>query len=282
MRTSLGIVLSLAVSASAWAGHNSSAADLAAAVGSGSDDSILAAIEQAEYLPSTGAINVVLPLIDHPSAKVRDAAGWWLSRRDTRAQVIATCASRLTGSDPIAARNCGDVLGGMRDARTISSLTGYLAHPLDEASGASVAKALGAIGHPSALASLNGALGSSLAGVRSQAAASLRDLRAPTGTTVAAQSAPLLPLVNDSDAGVRRQAILTLGFIGWGGGDVSGVITALSATLQNDSSPIVRKAAAWALGQLKDGAARNALIHAESDGDPFVRSVAAASLANLH
>jgi HEAT repeat protein len=48
-----------------------------------------------------------------------------------------------------------------------------------------------------------------------------------------------------------------------------------------DAAPSVRKAAAWALGQLKDGAARPTLTAAQGDADPLVRSIATAALANL-
>ncbi len=283
MRTA-SVVMAFALmvgSSTAWAGFGSSAAALQAAVQSGSVDAIVAEIERAEELPSLGAINVVLPLVDHSSARVRDAAGWWLTRRGVRTQVIADMAARLGGSDPIAARNAGDVLAAMRDVTSLPALTTYLKAPLDEDSGVSVAKAIGAIGHPSALSALNGALASSLAGVRAQAAASLRDLRAPAGLKVAAQVGTLLPLLGDGDANVRRQAALTIGFVGQSGGDVTGAVAPLSALATGDGSAGVRKAAAWALGTLKDGAARGALVQAQSDADPLVRSIASAALANL-
>jgi HEAT repeat protein len=125
-------------------------------------------------------------------------------------------------------------------------------------------------------------MSSTLAGVRAQAAASLRDLRAPRGAKVAASTAMVLPLVADADASVRRQAILTIGFVAQSGGDVSTALTALSSAATGDPSAAVRKAAAWALGETKSGDARAALQQAQStDSDPFVRSIAAASLANL-
>jgi HEAT repeat protein len=213
---------------------------------------------------------------------VRDAAGWWLTRRGAHDAVVSTCTARLSGQDPVAARNCGDALGGMRDFATLGILHAYALKPLDEDSGTAVVRAIGAIGHPSSLTVLNSALGSSLAAVRAQAAASLRDLRAASGQTVAAQAAPLIPLLADSDANVRRQAALTLGFIGFGQGDVTGVVAALSPVVMGDSQAAVRKAAAWALGQLRDGSARSALTKARGDADPLVRSVAATALANLH
>src|SRR4051812_14629613 len=221
MRTVIVFASVLALSSPAFAGFGSSSVAIKAAVQSGSVDAIVAELEKAEELPSRGAIDVVLPLVDHDSWRVRDAAGWWLTRRGVRTQVIANMTARLTGADPIAARNAGDVLAAMRDFSTVPALSAFLAKPLDEDSGAAAAKALGAIGHPSAMTALSGALGSPLAGVRAQAAASLRDLRAPKGSLVAATTAPLLPLLGDGDANVRRQAIVTIGFIGQSGGNTT-------------------------------------------------------------
>ena len=282
MRTA-GILLSLVVvSSPAWAGFGSSSVAIQAAVQSGSVDAIVAELEKSEELPSKGAIAAVLPLVDHASWRVRDAAGWWLTRRGVRTQVIADMTARLQGADPVAARNAGDVLAAMREFTVLPALSAYLQKPLDEDSGVAVARAIGAIGHPSGLSALTGALGSALAGVRAQAAASLRDLRAPRGTKVAASTAPLLPLVADADANVRRQAIMTIGFIAQSGGDVSGALTPLSSAATGDPSATVRKAAAWALGALKDGGARAALMQAQAnDSDAMVRSIASAALANL-
>ena len=74
MRKSASIVLALMVSgATAYAGKGSSSVSLQAAVQSGSVDSIVGELERAEFLPSTGAVAVVLPLIDHPSARHHSA-----------------------------------------------------------------------------------------------------------------------------------------------------------------------------------------------------------------
>jgi HEAT repeat protein len=181
----------------------------------------------------------------------------------------------------VAARNAGDVLRGMRDFTTVPALSAYVIHPLDEESGASVARALGVIGHPTAVPALETALGSSLAGVRAQAAVALRTVRATGGAKTAARVAPLVALLHDGDAGVRRQAATTIGFIAQSKGDTTGALAALLPVVTDDSVAAVRKAAAWALGELHDGGARTALSRAASDSDPLVRSIASAALVNL-
>jgi HEAT repeat protein len=282
MRTVIVLASVLALSTPAFAGFGSSAVALKAAVQSGSVDAIVAELEKSEELPSLGAIQVVMPLVDHDSYRVRDAAGWWLTRRGVRVQVLANMTARLQGADPIAARNAGDVLAAMRDFSTVPALSAFMAKPLDEDSGIAVARALGAIGHPTALNALATGMGSTLAGVRAQSVASLRDLRAPKGATVAGSITTVLPLLTDGDANVRRQAIITVGFLGGNGADKTGAVTALASAATGDPSATVRKAAAWALGELKDGSARAALTQAQAnDSDPLVRSIASAALANL-
>jgi len=281
--TKLSIALAIGLfSATALAGKGSSSAAIQQAVQSGSVDSIVAELERAEHLPSNGAIDVVLPLVDHDSWRVRDAAGWWLARRGVRTEVIAKMTARLTASDPVAARNAGDVLAAMRDYTTVPALQAYLQRPLDEDSGVAAARAIGTIGHPTGITGLEGALASPLAKVRAQAAASLRSVRAVRGTQVAARTTALLPLLGDADADVRRQAATTLGFVAGAGGDTTGAVAALTPVVTTDANPAVRKAAAWALGQLRDGSARAALTQARgNDADPLVRSIANAALANL-
>ncbi|HXU67679.1 MAG TPA: HEAT repeat domain-containing protein [Polyangia bacterium] len=283
MRTAIIFASVVALSSPAFAGFGSSAVALKAAVQSGSVDAIVSELEKAEELPSQGAISVVLPLVDHDSYRVRDAAGWWLTRRGVRTQVLANMTARLSGSDPVAARNAGDVLAAMRDVSVLPALSSYLAKPLDEDSGIAVARAIGAIGNAKGVTALNTAFSSSLAGVRAQAVASVRDLRAPRGTKVAGSVAAVVPLLSDADANVRRQAAITIGFLG--GNDTAqagAAVQALSSMVTGDPAAVVRKAAAWALGELKDGTGRAALMQAQAnDSDAFVRSIASAALANL-
>jgi HEAT repeat protein len=266
----------LLLSATAFAGRGGSASRMAAAIQSRSVDAIIGEVEKAEKLACIGCIDVVLPLVDHDSAKVRDVAGWWLGKRGVRTRVLADMIGRLSQQDPIRARNAGDVLGGMRDRSAVTALSAYVRAPLDEASGAAAAKALGAIGHPSALPALTEAAKSSLPGVRTAAVAELRNLRAPVGQKAAASASAIVAQLSDGDAGVRREAAYTLGHIQ----DPAGV-PALQTALTSDSDAAVRKAAAWALGQIGDLGAIAALKAAQNDADANVRSIAGAALGRL-
>jgi HEAT repeat protein len=277
MRNAIGLGLVL-ISTTALAGKGGSTALIEAAIASGSEDAVLAELERSEFLPSSSAIDPVMKLVDDPRVRVRQAAGWWLTRRGARSIVLADMTARLTESDPVAARNAADVLRGMRDNGALPALEAYLVNPLDEESGKAAALAVGVIGSPTSLAALSNALKSPLAGVRSQAAASLRDLRAPIGkTTVSTADVTLMALFGDADANVRTQAAYTAGH--W---KDRAAVAPLAQLVAGDSMPQVRKAAAWALGEIGDGTARAALTGALNDADAGVRSIATGALGRLH
>jgi HEAT repeat protein len=281
MRYSIGlglVLVTVAIGAPAYAGRGGSTAAIQQAVASGSEDAVLAELERAEFLACLSCIDPVMKLVDDARPRVRQAAGWWLTRRGVRSVVMQDMTARLTEQDPVAARNAADVLRGMRDPAALPALHQYLTAPLDEESGRAAALAIGAIGSPNSLAALAGALKSPLAGVRAQATASLRDLRAPVGQrTVSTADATLMALFGDADANVRMQAAYTAGH--W---KDRAAVTPLAQLVAGDSMPQVRKAAAWALGEIGDGTARAALTGAVTDADPLVRSIANAALGRLH
>jgi HEAT repeat protein len=275
VKLALGIALLLSAQ-TALAGRGGSAAAIQSAIDSNSVDTILAEIERAEFLACLNCINTVLPLVDHPSSRVRDAAGWWLGRRGVRDQVLANMTARLSAQDPVAALHAADVLGGMRDMSSLPSLSAYLAHPLDEDSGVAAARAISAIGAPSAIAALRVGMGSTIAGVRAASLQAVRKLRPGAGMTFVTGAATVVPLLADGDAGVRLQAALTAGYLH------DNVATAsLAPLVTGDSSPLVRKAAAWAIGEIGDPTGSAALTQAQNDADPLVRSVATAALGRL-
>jgi HEAT repeat protein len=272
MRSAILMVL---LSSTAFAGRGGSTALIESAVASGSVDAIVAELERAEYLACLSCIAPVRALVDHPSPRVRDAAGWWLTKRGVRTEVIDDMKARLAAQDPIAARNAADVLAGMRELSSLAALGAYAGKPLDEDSGRAAVRAIGIIGHPAGLAALKTAMASTLPGVRAAAAAALRDLRAPVGQKVVSDASPLVPLFSDGDVSVRLQAAYTAGYLG-----DKAAVTPL-AQLVADPVAQVRKAAAWALGEIGDASARASLTTAANDADALVRSVANAALGRL-
>ena len=148
MRNGIVMTALVLLAAPAFAGRGGSVQGIEAAIASGSPDSIIGEIERAEKLVCMSCVRPVLALVDHSDPRVRDVAGWWLSKRGVRDEVIANMTARLQAQDPIAARNAADVLGGMREGSAVPVLGAYLAKPLDEESAVAVAKALGKIGAP--------------------------------------------------------------------------------------------------------------------------------------
>jgi HEAT repeat protein len=279
------LVVSL-MSSLAFAGRGGSTAKLESAVRSGSVDTIVAEIERAEFLACLSCIEPVRALVDHPSEKVREAAGWWLGRRGVRKEILSDMTARLAGQDPVAARNAGDVLRGMRDSSALPALAAYVSKPLDEESGVSVVRAIGAIGAPSSLLVLKTGMSGSLTGMRVASLKAVRELRAEVGKRAVTDGLALLPLLSDTSAEVRREAILSIGHVGQQGigkswSNLADVVSTLSQLCTSDSSARVRKAAAWALGELGDGGGRAALAAAQNDADPLVRSVANAAANRL-
>ena len=267
----------LLLGSAAYAGRGGSYGNIKSAINSGSEDAIVAEIERAEGLVCLSCVDIVRPLVDHPSAKVRDVAAWWLGRRGVNLEIVDEMNARLTvGQDPVAARNAADVLAGMRDIAGLQALGSYLAKPLDEESARHAARAIGEIGHPKGVAALRVGMQSTIAGVRVASLQALRNIRAPEGQRAPITADVVTSLLADADAGVRREAAYTLGWLR----DKSS-IAQLAPLATGDASPLVRKAAAWALGRIGvagDSTGTAALTAALSDADPLVRSIARGAL----
>jgi HEAT repeat protein len=268
----LGITLGAARDAQAGRGGSSQAIRLA--IQSGSVDAIQAELERAEFLVCGACADLVLPLIDHGDQRVRQVAAWWLSRRSVSRTVRLAMLTRLSQPDSTAARNAADVLGEFHYVSSISALGAALSNPVYSGEArAAMARALGTINRPAAVAPLTAALASDDAQVR---AASLAALRSIVGQR---DAAAVVPLVGDADESVRAEAIWTLGTF-----RMTGAADALVVALKGDPSVKVRSRAAWALGAVRaDVAVAGPALEAaaKSDASPAVRSLAAVALTRL-
>ncbi len=268
------LALLTAFSGTALAGRGGSRDALLSAVGANSIDAIQAELERSEHLVCAGCVDVVSPLVDHLSYRVRQAAAWWLARRGTGRQVYVAMLNRLSQPDSLKARNAADVLGEFKSGAAIPALGAALSNPIYTGEArAAMARALGAIGRSEAASPLVRALSDSDPLVKAAAVESLREVEGFHDGGVA------VPLVADADAQVRASAVTTLGMMHTQTG-----ATALLQALANDPSENVRKKAAWSLGEL--GAPASVVgpglqLAAAKDPSPFVRSLALASLGNL-
>ncbi len=257
----------------AIAGTGATYATIKQAIASGNPSSIVGELERAEKLPCGSCIDLVLPLIDHENARVRDVAAWWLAKRAIRTKVRDDMFERLSGNDTIRARNAAEVLGRFAHPDALMALEiAMYAENLGVEARAAAATAIGAIGHPAGKDMLEAALDADAPEVRAAAAAALRHIRGNT------EGLALVPLLSDPDDRVVLEAARTLGHV-----REAAAVDALAAVLEDETRPaFVRRDAAWALGKIGDGAARAALERAEVD-DPsmLVRGAARAALASL-
>jgi HEAT repeat protein len=256
----------------ARAGRGGSPAAIQQAIAADSVDAIQAELERAEHLVCAACADLVMPLVDHPDARVRRVAAWWLARRAVGAQVQVAMLNRLSQSDSTAARNAADVLGELHSPSSVPALGAALSNPIFSAEArAAMAQALGTIGRPACTGYLTATLGDEQPKVRAASLVALRSVPGFRDGSVAA------PLVGDADETVRAEAAVTIATFRYTGG-AAGLVAAL-----NDPSANVRKKAAWALGAIHAPAsvAGAALSNAAtSDSSAAVRSLAHAALSN--
>src|SRR5450432_2640683 len=270
--TSFGLIL--AAGQGAYAGRGGSPQAIQQAISANSVDAIQAELERAEFLVCSACVDLVTPLVDHPDARVRQVAAWWLARRAVSRQVQTAMITRLSQPDSTAALNAADVLGELHTVSSIPALGAALSNPIfSGAARAEMAKALGTIGRPAGTPFLTAALADSDAQVRASSLVALRTIRGNRDGSVA------LALVSDGDEKVRAQAVTTLGMFKYAGG-----ATVLAGALANDPSADVRKKAAWALGEFGASAAVAGgplQTAASNDPSPLVRSLSRAALTKL-
>ena len=257
----------------AQAGHGGSPQAIQQAISANSVDAIQAELERAEHLVCAACVDLVMPLVDHPDARVRRVAAWWLARRAVSTQLQVSMLNRLSQSDSTAARNAADVLGELHSPSSVPALGAALSNPtFSPEARAAMAQALGTIARPACAAHLTSALGAAEPKVRAASLVALRGIPGFRDGSVAA------PLVGDADETVRAEAAVTIATFRYAGG-ADALVAALS-----DPSANVRKKAAWALGAIHAPAsvAGAPLANAASnDSSAAVRSLAHIALTQL-
>ncbi|HEY0714191.1 MAG TPA: HEAT repeat domain-containing protein, partial [Polyangia bacterium] len=191
---------------SAQAGRGGSPEAIRSAIASNSVDAISAELERAEHLRCGSCVRDVRALVDHPDARVRRVAAWWLSRRGLRNDMFIEMATRLGQPDSRRAEAAADVLGSLRHPLSAEPLGAALLNPaFDLQARVAMAAALGRIGSEEARTPLRKAVADPEARVRAAALAGLRALRGPVEAELS------IDRLNDGDEAVRIEAIYTLG-----------------------------------------------------------------------
>lgn len=235
-------------------------------------------LEHGEKVECLSCIPIVSKLLFAPNAKTREISAWWLRRRvfgvfgkgEVYSQTLATLndSTQSEIQRSYAANAIGEFLNpaGVPDVAKAAISDGSARVRL-----AAVA-ALQRLNNEGPGRELGQALADSSEDVR------LAALHAAISVNVFSSADKVVERFSDSSALVRRRAAEAVGAMKLADAVVS--LTRL-ATESGESSPEVRGAAVWALGQIRDSAAKPAVQAALSDSSSLVRDAARIALRRL-
>jgi hypothetical protein len=229
-------------------------------------------LEHGEKLECLACIPVVSTLLYNSEPKTREISAWWLRRRifgvfgpgQVYEQTIKTLGNVAeTETRRVYAANA---LGEFLSASGVPALSQAVVTDASPAVRKAAVAGLERLNSSGASGELTLAMGDEDADVR------LAALHAATRINSFTDVEAVVALIGDSSALVRRRAAETLGVMK--AGDAVVGLMALTSSA-DESDPRVRAAAIWALGQIGDAAARDAILDAREDDDAAVRSAAA-------
>ena len=234
-------------------------------------------LEHGEKVECLGCIPYVSKMIYSSNAKTREISAWWLRRRifgvfgagEAYEQTIKTLGTSTNATQRAYAANAlGEFLEGAGIAPVAKALTTDAA-PEVRLAAANALIRLNTQGPSQELAT---ALGDTDVEVR------LAALNGVTHINVFSKVDQVAGLISDESPLVRRRAAQTLGTLK-SADAVMGLIALTSDATEPDAG--VRAAAVWALGQIADPEARDAVLAAANDSDVAVRNAAAIALLRL-
>jgi HEAT repeat protein len=273
MKKLIAVALTIgAATTTAYAGRGGGEDRIVAAVSSGSQDAILAEVERAEGLICMECVATVQQLTADDRYPVRQVAAWWFAKRPgLQRQLAVKFEADLSSGNSILVRNAADFLGTTKEYKALPLLrTTMLIPGLSSDARLALVRAAGYMAHVSGNPILVAGMSDADPSIRAAAVAAWRDVLHQTG------SAPVEPLLGDTDAHVRSVAATVLG--AYKDGNAMGPLQQL---VMSDPDTTVRRNAAWALGQIGSSVSREALTKASQDASPIVASVAKSALASL-
>jgi hypothetical protein len=229
-------------------------------------------LEHGEKLECLACVPVVSKLLYNSNAKTREISAWWLRRRIFGVfgpgQVYQQTLQTLGNAKETEQRRlyAANALGEFLSVSGVPALSKAVTSDASPAVRAAAVAGLERLNSSGASGELTVALGDVEADVR------LAALHAATRINAFADVEAVVALIGDPSALVRRRAAETLGVMK-AADAIVGLIELTYADQEPDAA--VRAAAVWALGQIGDAAARDAILSAQEDGDPSVRSAAA-------
>ena len=235
-------------------------------------------LEHGERVECMACIPYVSKMLYNSNPKTREISAWWLRRR-----IFGVFGKGEAYEQAV--KSVGDM--------SKSELTrAYAANALGEfLEGAGIEPVAGALLKDSSakvrLAAANALIRLNNQGLNSELSLALTDkdeevrLAALNGVThinVFSHVDRVVGMIGDSSALVRRRAAQTLGALK----SVDAVVGLIALTApSNESDPGVRAAAVWALGQIADKQAADAVMAASNDADSSVRDAARTALFRL-
>jgi HEAT repeat protein len=250
---------------------------LVAAPNSAAPTAIWTMLEHGERVECLACIPYVSQMLYNSNPKTREISAWWLRRRifgvfgpgeayqQTISAVSDQSKSELTRA--YAASALGEFLEGAGIAPVATALVSDSSPVVRLAA----ANALIRLNNQGPNSELSTALSDKDEDVR------LAALNGVTHINVFSNVDQVANLISDASPLVRRRAAQTLGTLK-SADAVVGLIAITSPDTESDAG--VRAAAVWALGQIGDPAARDAVLAAKNDADSGVRD--AASIASRH
>ena len=250
---------------------------LVAAPNSAAPTAIWTMLEHGERVECLACIPYVGQMLYNSNVKTREISAWWLRRR----------IFGVFGKGEVYEQTINAVSDQSKPELTRAYAASALGEFLEGAGISPVATALVSDSSPVVrLAAANALIRLNNQGPNSELSTALSDkdeevrLAALNGVThinVFSNVAQVATLISDSSPLVRRRAAQTLGTLK-SADAVVGLIAITSPDTESDAG--VRAAAVWALGQIADPAARDAVLAAKNDADSGVRD--AANIASRH
>jgi HEAT repeat protein len=235
-------------------------------------------LEHGERVECLGCIPYVGKMLFDANPKTREISAWWLRRRIFGVfgpgQVYQQIVTAVTDqTQPEANRAyAASALGEFLEGAGIAPVSQALTTDGSAVVRLAAANALIRLNNQGPNAELGAALADADEGVR------LAALSGATHINVFTAIDKVAGLLSDPSAAVRRRAAETLGSM-----KIDDAVVGLIAVTSpaNESNAGVRAAAVWALGQIADTQARNAVLAAQNDTNSGVQDAAGIALLRL-
>ena len=235
-------------------------------------------LEHGERVECLACIPYVSQMLYAPNAKTREISAWWLRRRIFgvfgKGEVYEQTRNTLADASqsPEKRAYAANALGEFLEHAGIEPVSRALIHDSSALVRLAAANALIRLNHQGPNLELSSALSDPDEAVR------LAALNGVTRINVFSNVERVMPLISDASPAVRRRAAQTLGTLK----SADAVVGLIALTAPgNEPEPGVRAAAVWALGQIADAQARDAVLAASTDGASRVRDAANIALLRL-